>query len=801
MKFSAWCIGIVICAFPFFCLSQSSIEGFVHINGGTFHQGDVVTQQNRPLVRVDDFEILDHPVTNKEYKIFIDSQSYPPPPHWIDGKIPKGKEDFPVIFIDRFDVDAFLKWLSQKDGRIYHLPTYGEFEWAARGGIKDAKYPWGNDDPRERANYNADGKRRFNEWQKYLKPAKWGNPNGYGLYGMAGNVWNMCVRDQEIGTYTGKFRIVNIVEQERYQCGGSWAYGEEFLRMGREFLSFCVKHPDIGFRPVREPEGEDWTIDHRQLCACTLAGGKVFLSWALLEKDSRDTKFNVYRLAGKDRYHAGFKINEKPISSSCTFIDDQPEPIDNRCQYYVRTVDSNGKEGRKSEWYGIDPTKPASNVVTTFKPLFRQGGLTPVFGDLNGDGTLDCVIRLDNGIQEGTPDPGYPVQLEAFTSYGKFLWRKDVCQHEYCYGNANNNPFNIYDMDGDGKAEVITRLQIDDDIYVAILDGMTGRVKYKAPWPPMASDTQRASTRIQLSVAYLDGVNPAVVIQTGVYQSEILAAFSAQLEKLWQFNSFMETSGSGGHKIEVADVDGDSKMEVFDGTTCLNHDGTLRWSIYKMHPDVVDIKDFIPERPGLEVFYIIESNVHAGVYMVDAGSGEIIWTYNRETDPRWIHAHYGWTGDVYKESPGLECISNRGGHHDYNLVLYSSHGEILLEPFPFYYRPLEWDGDPTQELFSDGRNIYNFNGKELVPIPNVTPNTLGGSVYMAADLYGDFRDELVVVHSRENGKVAVSVITNTECIAEKYIAKSENLDYRLWLARNGGGGYPTIFYQSLTSPK
>jgi hypothetical protein len=71
---------------------------------------------------------------------------------------------------------------------------------------------------------------------------------------------------------------------------------------------------------------------------------------------------------------------------------------------------------------------------------------------------------------------------------------------------------------------------------------------------------------------------------------------------------------------------------------------------------------------------------------------------------------------------------------------------------------------------------------------------------MAADLYGDFRDELVVVHPQEDGKLAVSVITNIEPTRNKYISKSESLDYRLWIARNGGGGYPTVFYQPLKSP-
>ncbi len=95
----------------------------------------------------------------------------------------------------------------------------------------------------------------------------------------------------------------------------------------------------------------------------------------------------------------------------------------------------------------------------------------------------DCVVRMDNGNREMSQDPGLPVQLEAFTSYGRSLWRKDVCRHDHCFGSANNVPFNVWDMNADGKAEIITRLQIDDAVYVAILDGMSGRLRFKCPWP------------------------------------------------------------------------------------------------------------------------------------------------------------------------------------------------------------------------------------------------------------------------------------------------------------------------------
>jgi outer membrane protein assembly factor BamB len=474
-----------------------------------------------------------------------------------------------------------------------------------------------------------------------------------------------------------------------------------------------------------------------------------------------------------------------------------------RYQYYVRAVDKSGQEGQRSEWAGVTVTDKGSSTIVTFEPLYKQGVLAPVFGDLDGDGTLDCVIRLDNGNHEMSQDPGLPVQLEAFTSYGRSLWRKDLCYHDHCYGSANNVPFNVWDMDGDGKAEVITRLQIGDEVYVAILDGMTGQVKYKTKWPDMVSDFAKSSTRIHLSIAYLDGKHPAVVTQTGLYENEVLVAYDNQLKELWRFNSFAETSGSGGHKIEVADVDGDGCQEVFDGTTCLNHDGTVRWSIYRQHPDIVSIHDYLPERPGLEVFFIVESSVHAGVYMVDASTGEVIWKVNREDDPRWTHGHEGWSADIWAGSPGMECVSNRAGHDDHNLVLFSADGRVLLEPFPYGFTPLEWDGDPTRELLNlHDHTIGKFDGKTIIPLPEgklaLPPRS---EILMTADLYGDFRDEVVVCTTSPEGKKAIAVVTAVHPISSKYITPTDNLDYRLWLARNMGGGYRSVYDQPLKLPR
>lgn len=167
-----------------------------------------------------DYWIAKTPVTNTQYKQFIDITGHTPPKHWTDGQLPKGKENHPITNVGWQDAVAFCQWANVR------LLTEMEWEKAARGPSIDSKcvriYPWGNEAP-DKTHCNF-------EWNENVTTPVDKYPKGASFYGcldMAGNVW-------EWTSTKWLHNYKNYVNKVDYSLGGG---GKRVMR-GGSFGSF-----------------------------------------------------------------------------------------------------------------------------------------------------------------------------------------------------------------------------------------------------------------------------------------------------------------------------------------------------------------------------------------------------------------------------------------------------------------------------------------------------------------------------------------------------------------------------------
>jgi len=180
--------------------------------------------------------------------------------HHPDGPIaPPAAENEPVTQVSYADAQAYAKWAGKR------LPTEAEFEFAARGGLAQNAFAWGNDE-------HPQGKFMANYWQGHFPEHDTAAdgfpsrariesfpPNGYGLYDISGNVWEWCAdwfapdyyktspKENPQGPADG---------QERVLRGGSWLCAENYC-VGYRVGSRQHTAPDsglnnLGFRCVKD---------------------------------------------------------------------------------------------------------------------------------------------------------------------------------------------------------------------------------------------------------------------------------------------------------------------------------------------------------------------------------------------------------------------------------------------------------------------------------------------------------------------------------------------------------------------
>ena len=347
--------------------------------------------------------------------------------------------------------------------------------------------------------------------------------------------------------------------------------------------------------------------------------GKVIVSWRILTTDAVSQPFDIYR--------NGTKLNKRPIKRGGSFfIDNDPIPIE--ATYEVRGGGINGS-------YTLMPDAPEGYLpVTLQKPA---DGMTPdgqtytysandaSVADVDGDGQYEILLLWSPSNAHDNAHDGFtgPTLFDCYTLEGRQLWRIDLGKN--IRSGAHYVPFIFYDLDGDGKAELIVKTSdgtrdglgriIGDSLadyrhrpqpadsaliptpqrewskynrkgrpktgriltgaeYITVFNGLTGEAMDTKPYLPergelklWGDDYANRSDRMLAAVGYLDGVHASAIFCRGYYTRTVLAAWDwdgHELKSHWVFDTNLPGTGKDGKPHSTYAGQGNHNLRVAD---------------------------------------------------------------------------------------------------------------------------------------------------------------------------------------------------------------------------------------------
>ncbi|MGI9176281.1 MAG: autotransporter-associated beta strand repeat-containing protein [Pirellulales bacterium] len=537
-------------------------------------------------------------------------------------------------------------------------------------------------------------------------------------------------------------------------------------------LDFTPAYAKVANLPARQMEALN-----RGLIALRRATTQVYLGWRLLGTDPAAVGFNVYRSANGG---TPVKLTATPLTSSTNYVDTSFNAAATNT-YTVRPV-VNGVEQPPSEAVVLAANAAVRQCLTI--PLdIPPGGLVPdvanpgqflsytytandsSVGDLDGDGAYEIILKWSPSNESNAAFAGYtgPTIFDAYKLDGTRLWRINLGRNirsgaQYC-------PFLVYDLDGDGRAEVVSRtmpgtvdgqgrdviLAGDDPAadyrdssgrittgpeYLTVFSGPTGAALATVPLTP---DRQDISTwgdgyghrgeNLMLAPAYLDGTRPSIVVGRGVFtpsgtlpaRNELTAWNwrDGRLTQQWWFradigvndNVNSEYVGQANYTMIPADVDGDGRDEIVYGAMVVNDDGTGLYSTGRGHGDALHVSDMDPSNPGPEVFMPHEWTSlgnHTTATLRDAATGLLLAA--PLVAPADVAA--GSFPDVGR-GIALDIDPNHPGYEfwdSYDPDIYDCHGNAIYpKPSNMHVNfGVWWDGDLLRETL-DNTTISDWN--------------------------------------------------------------------------------------------
>jgi len=389
-------------------------------------------------------------------------------------------------------------------------------------------------------------------------------------------------------------------------------------------------------------------------------------------------------------------------------------------------------------------------------------------GDLNGDGRPELVFAqaeaLDVVSHTVVPEAANITCLTALDLDGRVLWQlgEPDPMHYPAWGDW---PFQVYDLDGDGKDEVLCA----KDFELLLIDGETGEILRRAPTPESkmgegwgGGDEDWLPRISGDSIMFCDlsgrGRREEFTIKD---RYNNMWAYDSQFNLLWSY------TGKMAHYPRPYDIDGDGREEIFTGDAMVDHNGRVMWRIdIPDHCDSIIIGE-IDSEPGLD---ILMANSNGGFYILDAQTGDI----KRE----WHLGHcqtvaFGNFLEGAKE-PQILGITFWGGRYWF---LFDRDLNMKLADFNPSYGvvPVNWDGSGVELLLGRG-GLYDAYGRLVVKSPDAPRG--GVAVY---NVCGDVRDEIIIWDREE-----LHIYTQSEPFRGRRIyAPIRHPDYN----RSGYGGH------------